>query len=107
MRHGRSWRGKHIHARILAGAPRHPAVKTQRTALYVGAVVSSKTDKSAVRRNRMRRRCREALRVFIKNKRISSPAQLLLLPRSSSLDADFKELQDDVDSLLSFLFPHS
>lgn len=91
--------------RFLVGAPRHPSVKPGRSALYVGAVASTKLDKSAVRRNRMRRRCREALRLTLKT--LESPEtlqsfQLLLAPKSSSLMAPFSELSAD---LLTFLSP--
>jgi len=70
---------------------------------YIGTVTSTKLHKSAVVRNRMRRRCREALRLesAIATKQVS--AQLLLLPRSSSLSAHFSELEHDARTLLRSL----
>jgi RNase P protein component len=143
---GYLWKGKHIYVRWLRGLPRGlpPAAPA---GLYVGAVTSAKLDKSAVRRNRMRRRCREALRVLLLENNSSRSAglglrqaqtalslskgagptagglrigkgesargkpqvcllasfQLLLLPRSSSLSADFRELIVDCDHFLTSL----
>ena len=108
---GYLWKGKHFFARILSGAPRNlPASSSQVSALYVGTLTSAKLDKSAVRRNRMRRRCREALRLTLKqppDTRYLIPDhrffQLLLLPRSSSLSADFGELLKDAEHFLASL----
>ena len=71
--------------------------------LYVGLVTSTKLHKSAVKRNRMRRRCREALRLAYKDSSKKASAQLLLLPRSSSLNCAFEELSADVQRLLASL----
>jgi len=133
------WKGKHMQIRWLRGQPRSAGQEAS-VGLYVGLLTSAKLHKSAVKRNRMRRRCREAMRVTLKaisDKRpvrtdirpgglaMSSdkltayrlPArtfpfgtggpltacQLLLLPRSSSLSADFRELIADIDRFLSSL----
>lgn len=104
---GMPWKGKHLQARLLRGAPR--PLPPEAAGLFVGVVTSAKLDKSAVRRNRMRRRCREALRTVAlamqpdtQPERAAFPrsVQLLLLPRSSSLTAPFGELQDDARRLL-------
>jgi ribonuclease P protein component len=95
---GRLWKGVHVHARLIVGAPRgKPA------GLYVGSVTSAKLHKSAVTRNRMRRRCREALRIAYKGAQDARSVQLLLLPRSSSLNADFDAILRDAHALLSSL----
>lgn len=111
MRKGRSWKGKHLQVRVLTGAPRHPSVRADRAAVYVGTVISAKLEKSAVKRNRMRRRCREALRLAVQKRQQSgapfSNIQLLLLPRSSSLTCDFSDIQNDIETLLSSLLPHA
>lgn len=106
MRRGRAWKGKHLTVRCLTGAPRHPSVNPARNAVYVGTLISAKTEKSAVKRNRMRRRCREALRIILPQYLVSSSVQLLLMPRSTSLSCDFNEIQRDIESLLSSLFQH-
>ncbi len=100
---GRVWKGKHMVIRFLLSAPKHPNVDPAQLAIYTGTLASAKLDKSAVKRNRMRRRCREALRLAVKDRSISSPIQLILSPRSSSLSADFTQLQADITQFLSSL----
>ncbi|MEN9560842.1 MAG: hypothetical protein RIQ56_115 [Candidatus Parcubacteria bacterium] len=114
MRKGRLWKGRHFFVRWLPGAPRSPLVNPSVRAFYVGTVASTKLDKSAVKRNRMRRRCREALRISLKNlvtghwslvtgaEKLST-IQLLILPRSSSLSVPFTELTEDIQHFLMTL----
>jgi RNase P protein component len=51
----------------------------------------------------MRRRCREAFRIVVRE--LGEPSalslQLLLIPRSSSLKCPFPEIQEDVRNFLS------
>ncbi len=101
LRRGRVWKGKHLSIRFLPGAPRHPAADASAAALYVGTLASTKLDKSAVKRNRMRRRCREALRVALKDSPKIPSLQLLIVPRSSSLTCAFPEIQTDIRNFLS------
>ncbi len=103
LRHGALWKGKNLHIRWLPGHPRHPAAKTGEAAVYAGTVASTKLDKSAVKRNRMRRRCREALRLELRGTTTIPTVQLLILPRSSSLKAPFSAIQADIRLFLSFL----
>lgn len=105
LQKGRVWKGKHMLVRFLTGHPRHPAADRSRVAVYLGTLASAKLDKSAVRRNRMRRRCREAWRVTVREIPEVFTAQLLISPRSSSLKAPFEELRQDVRRFLSTL-PH-
>ncbi len=107
---GMLWKGKHMQARILFGLPRNLPENTP-PSLLVGILTSVRLDKSAVKRNRMRRRCREALRIMLQSKvqtlipnpHPQSSAQLLILPRSSSLSSPFGEILADAKLLLSFL----
>lgn len=101
LRRGQLWKGRHMSIRYLPGAPHHPAVDPEAQIWYVGTVASTKLDKSAVKRNRMRRRCREALRIILKEAEKQSPLQLLLVPRSSTLSAEFAELKADINSFLA------
>jgi ribonuclease P protein component len=113
LRQGKVWKGKHMLIRWMEGHPRHPASRLTVEALYIGTLASTKLDKSAVNRNRMRRRCREALRLLVKENSfslsttaLSTPAtssaiQLLIAPRSSSLKAPFSELVADMMGFLS------
>lgn len=102
IRDGNVWKGRHVVIRWLPGHPRHPAAKRDHEGIYAGTLASTKLDKSAVKRNRMRRRCSEALRLTLKDlPSISQTLQLLVAPRSSSLDAPFAALQQDFITFLS------
>lgn len=102
---GMLWKGKHFNVRLLHGLPRNLPLDSP-CGLYVGVLTSAKLDKSAVKRNRMRRRCRESLRLTLLTRNISpsvSSHQLLLMPRSSSLSAPFDEILADAETFLSSL----
>jgi len=99
---GMLWKGKHMQARMIRGLPGN-LPETAPPAIFVGVVTSARLHKSAVIRNRMRRRCREALRLACKESPKETTVQLILLPRSSSLTAPFGELLQDAHRLLSSL----
>ena len=102
-RTGRVWKGKTMTVRWLPYAPRHPHVDPARAAVYVGTAASVKLDKSAVKRNRMRRRCREAFRIALKGQTKVPTVQLLISPRTASLGCDFRDIEADVAAFLSNL----
>ena len=107
IRLGYVWKGKTMIVRWLPGSPPHE-LKDQK-ALYLGTLASLRLHKSAVKRNRMRRRCKEAFRLAVKaeggtNRASSSRSfQLLVSPRSSSLSCAFGDIQEDVSRFLSSL----
>jgi ribonuclease P protein component len=103
LRKGRAWKGKTFTVRWLPGAPRHPAADPAKRALYVGSYAPAKLDKSAVRRNRMRRRVREALRLGSEEFDRLPTAQLLLCPLHASLEANFADILSDMRRFLSDL----
>jgi len=100
-RKGKVFKGKTMVIKYLYGKPKNKAVE----GLYMGTYASTKLHKSAVKRNRMRRRVREALRKTIKEINKLPTAQLLITPRSSSLTCDFSDIQKDVDAFLTTLTP--
>jgi ribonuclease P protein component len=112
---GNVWKGKHILVRWLPGAPpleRKASIDAETLRLYMGTLASTRLNKSAVKRNRMRRRCKEAFRLVLKDhtegKQIftlspSQSFQLLVSPRSSSLSCAFGDIQMDVRRFLSSL----
>jgi ribonuclease P protein component len=100
VKNGRIWKGTHMKIWWHEGHPRHPAAKRDRHAFYVGMIASTRLDRSAVKRNRMRRRCREAFRIALKNLSIAPTTQLLIGPRSSSLKAPFAALARDIEAFL-------
>ncbi len=96
------WKGKHFQARMLRGLSR-TMPESSPAGLYIGVLTSTKLHKSAVKRNRMRRRCREAMRLKVLELKQLPSVQLLLLPRSSSLSAPFDELLADAGHLIASL----
>lgn len=106
LRKGKVWRGKTFTAYWLPGTPVIKGIKKPQTpGLYVGTFASAKLDKSAVKRNRMRRRVREALRITMQEVEEIPSTQLLLTPRSASLKAPFEDVTKDVRAFLTLLSP--
>lgn len=103
LRKGRVWKGKTMTVRWLPGHPKRPDVDRTKDTVYVGTFASAKLDKSAVKRNRMRRRCREAIRLTLKETEKLPAVQLLVCPRSASLDASFEVIKNDISQFLSTL----
>ena len=100
IRKGRLWKGKHLIVRWLPGAPKGLKLPVKQ-GFYVGTLASTKLSKKAVERNRMRRRCREALRLAVKDRASLPTIQLLLCPRAASLHAPFPHLSDDLRAFLA------
>ena len=102
LKHGRIFKGKTMIVRWLLGYPRIEGPSTL-PRLFLGTFASTKLDKSAVRRNRMRRRCREAVRITVRGEQVLPTVQLLISPRAPSLSCTYGEILADVESLLSIL----
>lgn len=102
LRKGRVWKGRMLAVHWLPGSPRRSG-KIEAPGLYVGTLASTKLHKSAVVRNRMRRRVREALRTIVREHPVLPSAQLLLRPRSASLSAPFEDIRADVRAFLTLL----
>lgn len=100
-RKGKEWKGKTMSIKWLYGAPKNPNIDPDKIAIYIGTAASVRLDKSAVRRNRMRRRCREAFRRSIKSHEKLPTIQLLVTPRTASLDCDFEDIISDVERFFS------
>lgn len=84
----------------LKGAP-HNVTNPPSATLYVGTAASVKLDKSAVKRNRMRRRCREAMRITVADYEKLPTLQLLISPKVASLSCDYSDIQRDAEAFLS------
>lgn len=99
-RKGMVWRGKTMTIIWLRGAPKNTASTKATSAVFLGSAASVKLHKSAVQRNRMRRRCREAMRTSLLQKDTMPTVQILIHPRITSLTCDFVDIQKDVDTFL-------
>ncbi len=102
-RKGKTWKSNTMSIKWLRGAPKNPNINPEKMAIYLGTAASLKLDKSAVKRNRVRRRCREGFRRTLKSHKKLPTIQLLVQPRAASLDCDFDDILRDVDSFLSQL----
>lgn len=98
-KNGNVFKGKTMVCRWLPGKPR--TSRAGESGLFVGTAGSSKLHKSAVKRNRMRRRCREALRKAVVNQQTLPDRQILLSPRILSLTCDNSLIEEDVRNFLS------
>lgn len=70
LRQGTPWRGRAMNIRWMPGIPASTRQRLDERApqgLYVGTFAPLSLSKRAVDRNRMRRRCREALRITMKD----------------------------------------
>lgn len=70
----------------------------------VGFVVSKKTHKRSVKRNRLKRLMRESYRLLLKENKISKSQEylsLIFVGFEKALDKDFSQIQNDVFNLLS------
>ncbi|MDD4531726.1 MAG: ribonuclease P protein component [Candidatus Pacebacteria bacterium] len=87
---GRTIRGNNIFLRYLANG-------TDKT--KVGFVVSKKVSKLAVKRNRIKRRMREIVR--LKKKDIKEGLSVIFVALPSSGDAGYEEIKRDIESLFN------
>lgn len=98
---GIAWKGRHMVVRWMKGHLEGEIARPEGS-VYVGSFAGSKLDTSAVNRNRMRRRCKEAFRLALsKIDRTLPPTCLLIAPRSSSLNCAFDELEREATFFLS------
>lgn len=106
QRKGKTWKGVAMVVRWMPGTPSsNGRPRKLAEGVYLGTFASASLDASAVRRNRMRRRCREALRLTIENLPERPSVQLLVTPRAASLDAPFETLTRDAEAFFSHLRP--
>jgi len=103
---GTLWRGKTMNVRWMPGIPQSTWLRLKERSpqgLYIGTFAPLSLSKRAVDRNRMRRRCREALRITMQKETAFPAFQLLVSPRSSSLSCDFQAVLADVRSFFILL----
>lgn len=105
LRQGKRWRGQTMIIHYTFGAPA-TAQESKESTVYVGSFASLRLHKHAVKRNRMRRRCKEAVRLALAPVQKIATVQLLISPKPSSLDSDYSLLFKDAQSFIQFLVEH-
>lgn len=102
LRRGKRWSGPLFKVHWVTGTPKK-GNEAMPAGVYVGTFASSKLHKSAVVRNRMRRRVREALREELRDAQTFPSVQLLISPRSASLNAPSADIRSEISRFLSTL----
>ena len=70
------------------------------TPVKIGFVVSKKTHKRAVKRNRLKRLMRESVRLILKEKQLNKYVSLIFTAHSGALDKNFNEIDDSIKQLI-------
>jgi len=68
--------------------------------LKIGFVVSKKIEKSAVKRNKIKRQMREVVRLLIKEKKIKKGYVLFFIAKKNILKKNYNEIEKEIISIL-------
>lgn len=64
-------------------------------------IISKKFEKSAIKRNRLRRQIFEGIRLNLKENPSKKSLDIILIPKKSITDKDFDEIKEETNSILS------
>lgn len=103
LKNGMQWKGKTMVIRYVKAHPKNLAAVPTHPAFYLGTYASVRLNASSVARNRMRRRCREAVRLAVQRAETLPVAQVLMTPKSASATCAFSAIQEDVAMFLRVL----
>lgn len=96
-KHGRFVGGAFVTAKIWQVAPdQFPKRLYRSDDLKIAFVVSKKVHKSAVQRNRVKRRMREIVRLMIKSGQLHHGFMVVLMAKPEMLDALYGDIQKDI-----------
>ena len=106
LKHGFFYRGDFLDLRVLELAkntayfPKNEDPDKFKNQLRLAYAVGLKVHKSAVQRNRLKRKLRESVRLMIKSGRIKSGYYLLFVAKPSALNKNFAEISQEAELLL-------
>lgn len=93
--------GSLVNAQIWKIEPeKYPRRKYSLEDLKIGFVVSKKTSKSAVKRNRIKRQMSEAVRLLIQKNTLKTGYLVLILAKNEILDQEYVEIEKSIQQLL-------
>ena len=98
---GRFVPGSLVNAQIWKIVPeKYPRRKYSLEDLKIGFVVSKKFSKSAVKRNRIKRQMREAVRLIFQKTKLKTGYFLLISAKKEILNQEYIEIEKSVSQLL-------
>ena len=107
MKHGQWVNGRFLDIKVLELAknqayfPKKEDPDSFKKQLKLAIAAGLKVHKSAVKRNRVRRQIREALRLLLKDGLIKNGYYILVVAKKDVLDKDYAEISQEVKVLLS------
>ncbi len=81
-------------------AEKYPRRKYTEDDLKIGFVVGLKVSKSAVKRNRLKRRMREVVRLALKNQKLKKGFMVAIIAKPEALSKDYEEIEKGVVDIL-------
>lgn len=87
-------------AKIQSYFPKHVTVDKFKNQLRIAITVGLKISKSAVKRNRVKRQIREAIRLLIKDGQLKNGGYLLFVAKKGALDKNYAEISQEIGLLL-------
>ena len=106
MKHGQWVNGRFLDMKVLELAknqayfPKKEDVDKFKIQLKLAIAAGLKVHKSAVKRNRVRRQIRDALRLLLKEGKIKNGYYILVVAKKDTLDKDYAEISEEVKVLL-------
>ena len=101
FKEGRFFAGKFITAKIWKIDPeKYPRRKYNADDLKIGFVVGVKVSKSAVKRNRIKRQMREAVRLLLKDGKLKTGFLISIMAKPNVLGVEYGEIEKDIRVML-------
>ena len=101
MKEGKFYNSALISAKIWRLEPaKYPRRAYSVSDLKIGFVVSTKIDKRAVVRNRLRRKMREVVRLLLKDKKLRSGFMVLFMAKKEMVGKEYAEIGKSVVEVL-------
>ncbi len=106
MEHGRWTNGRFLDIKTLELAkitdyfPKKEDPNNFKKQLKLAIAVGLKVHKSAVKRNKLKRQIREALRLLIKDGRIKTGFYVLVVTKKGALEQDYAEISKEIELLI-------